>query len=119
MQMTAENNSKPVNNACRGNEAEWSPHPSQKTAQDQRNKQKMQQATTKKKTCRESSKDPHFLSSMGNMKHTQREEKGLSGRGGSFGWRNDLPFPVSTSGWGGGRDSDRTHIIQPDLNGGT
>lgn len=60
---------------------------------------------------------------MRNTKHTHGEEtqawQGLSGKVGSFGRRNDLPFPVSTSGWGGGRDSDRTHIIQPDLNGGT
>lgn len=102
-----------VNEACTRNETEWSLPNTQKTAQD---KTKMQQATTK--LCCQSSKDPHFWSNMGNMKHTERG-KGLSGRVGSFGWRNDLPFPVSTSGWGGGRDSDRTHIIQPDLNGGT
>lgn len=60
MQMTAENNSKPVNNACRGNEAEWSPHPSQKTAQDQRNEQKMQQATTKKKPAVKAAKTLTF-----------------------------------------------------------
>lgn len=53
-------------------------------------------------------------------KHTQTEERVWTWeRGGAFDWRDDLPFPVSTSGWCGGRDSDRTHIIQPDLNGGT
>lgn len=83
MQMTAENNSEPVNNTYRGNEAEWSPHPSQKPHKTKETNKKCNKPP-QKKTCRESSKDPHFLSSMGNMKHTQREEKGLSGRGGEL-----------------------------------
>ena len=57
------------------------PQPTQKTAQDQRNK-KMPQATTT--SCCESSKDPHFLSTMGNIKHTQREERVLVGEWGAL-----------------------------------
>jgi len=117
MQMTAEKN-KPVNKTFTGNETEWRPPPPPRPGNRTRPKKqtKMQQATTE--ICCESSKDPLSLSRMGNTKHTERG-KGLSVRVGSFGWRNDLPFPVSTSGWGRSRDSDRTHIIQPDLNGGT
>lgn len=43
---------------------------------------KMQQATTK--ICCESSKDPPCLSSMGNIKHTQREERVLVGEWGAL-----------------------------------
>lgn len=76
--------------------------------------------------CKKAAKNPAVIAAKtlvvkklwGKVKHTQKEVGVFGGRD-SVGWRDDLPFPVSTSGWGGGRDSDRTHIIQPDLNGGT
>lgn len=81
MHMTAEK-SKPVNNAYTGMKLSGVLPTHPKNCTRPKKQTKMQQATTE--ICCESSKDPHFLSNMGNIKHTQREERVLVGEWGAL-----------------------------------
>lgn len=67
-----------VNIACREDETEWGPSHQTTTAQDQK------KAKSHHKMCCESSKEPHCLSGMGNIKHTQREERVSVGEWGAL-----------------------------------
>lgn len=58
------------------------PTPPKKLHKTKKEKPKMQQATTE--ICSKSSKDPHFFDNMGNIKHTQREERVLVGEWGAL-----------------------------------